>query len=334
MFVFRTCSSGSRTVFVNFRKKKTHPSTSGGFAHEPCPLKCCSAPTLLRAHHLQQYANCTHHGQSRAEFPESLWYTLCRERRRCASASTPHTTQRGDSFYFLNTHNIFASMVERHPGILCSTARGAPYLHITERARVRFGGREAAWRRSAFVSLWLEMQLLWFASGRQAKRGERGEVHVCILYFAGHTSRHRHTAVVPESIDDCRCRVQFVDTHLVCAPRIKPCCGDQTPHQPRCPCRPKPATELIKHQRAKSIFLDVVYVKADDVQLPRKKKNRHHEGCTTRIGTTQHAGALAITRRHGVCVCVPQAFRVKQVHERKAHPNRCTSKKEEGGAGI
>ena len=168
-----------------------------------------------------------------------------------------------------------------------------------------------------------------------SKKGREGRgARVYFVFCGTYEPPPAHTAVVPESIDDCRCRVQFLDAHLVCAPRIKPCCGDQTPHQPRCPCRPKPATELIKHQRAKSIFLDVVYVKADDVQLPRKKKNRHHEGCTTRIGTTQHAGALAITRRHGVCVCVPQAFRVKQVHERKAHPNRCTSKKEEGGPGI
>ena len=143
-------------------------------------------------------------------------------------------------------------MVERHPGILCSTARGAPYLHITERARVRFGGREAAWRRSAFVSLWLEMQLVWFASGRKAT-GERGRgARVYFVFCGAYEPPPAHTAVVPESIDDCRCRVQFLDAHLVCAPRIKPCCGDQTPHQPRCFCR-KPATELIKkHRRAES----------------------------------------------------------------------------------
>ena len=43
------------------------------------------------------------------------------------------------------------------------------------------------------------------AAGKQ--QGTEGERCVfCIL------QRHRHTAVVPESID-CRCRVQFVDTH-------------------------------------------------------------------------------------------------------------------------
>ena len=51
---------------------------------------------------------------------------------------------------------------------------------------------------------------------------------------------------------------------------------------------------------------------------------RHH---AARRRPRDHAAAWC------VCVCVPKAFRVKQVHERKAHPNRCTSKKEEGGGG-
>ena len=120
-------------------------------------------------------------------------------------------------------------MLERHPGIFCSTARGVPYLHITERARVRFRDREAAWWRSAFVSSemqWLEIQLLRFASGRQAT-GDRGR-EMCILYFAApptHSSRSRiHRLPVSGAI----CRHTFV-----CAPRIKPC-GDQTLRQPRC----------------------------------------------------------------------------------------------------
>ena len=46
----------------------------------------------------------------------------------------------------------FTPMLRRQVGILCCTARGLPYLHITGGARMRFVGRKRACWRHAFDS--------------------------------------------------------------------------------------------------------------------------------------------------------------------------------------